>query len=309
MKHKEFLKTQYPIVASPMNRVSDLKLAVACQKAGIVPSLSLYSYLSKETNILDLEHLDRDLKSYQDQTGSNNILVSAGNIDLIKDGIKNILFSNTITFIEIIHHDLINIPVEHRRTTNQLILKNIKESYSRENIKIMPKMLKKVDFNCNLADGVMFKGPDGAGRGDTSIDPDKEVLSIQSSYPNLHIIFSGGIGTKEDVSRYINLGCTGVGIGTLLTVADECLISRETKEKLIESKSSELTRLNQGAEQQALLLGDLVQGDDYNHSKSLEQGILDSTKGLLFVGKGVDKLQKIRPVKDIIEELVDGLDL
>ncbi len=37
------LKSTYPILCVTMNKVSDLKLALACHAAGIVPSLSVYS--------------------------------------------------------------------------------------------------------------------------------------------------------------------------------------------------------------------------------------------------------------------------
>jgi NAD(P)H-dependent flavin oxidoreductase YrpB (nitropropane dioxygenase family) len=61
MKHLEFLGCKYPIVAVAMNRVSDLRLAVACHKAGIYPA----SHRLTITNgVLGSENFRNDLKRY-----------------------------------------------------------------------------------------------------------------------------------------------------------------------------------------------------------------------------------------------------
>ena len=43
--------TKYPILAAPMNRVSDAKLAVAVANAGCIPSFSIFNYIGKGGNI------------------------------------------------------------------------------------------------------------------------------------------------------------------------------------------------------------------------------------------------------------------
>ena len=303
-QHKEFLNCEHPIIAAAMNRVSDLNLAVACQKAGILPSLSLYSYISENSNIVDLNNFETALKRYQDLTGTNNIIVSASNIDLNLNSIKTILVNNKVTFLEIIYHDLIHIPLENRRSANKALITSLKDFYSSVGIKILPKMTQTMDYTCSHADGVILKGLDGAGRTESNINPEEEIKKIHTLFPNLPVIFSGGVGSKTDVDHYLNLGCIAVGIGTLLAVAEESSISKQTKEKMIESNFSNITRLSIGAEQNALVFGKLEEGDDYNHSNSLINGINDPTKGLIFAGKSIDNIKQIKPVKDIIQELV-----
>jgi hypothetical protein len=81
MDYKEFFKIKHPILAAPMNQVSDVKLAVACSKAGILPSLSAYTWA--ENYYIDYLALENVVKDFQDQAGTDNILVSAGVGDLL----------------------------------------------------------------------------------------------------------------------------------------------------------------------------------------------------------------------------------
>ena len=68
MNYKEFFNCKYPIIAATMNQVSDLKLAIACHDAGILPSLSVYNYSLSNTDI-NLKELENDVKQFQDTTG------------------------------------------------------------------------------------------------------------------------------------------------------------------------------------------------------------------------------------------------
>ena len=81
MDHKEFFKISHPILAAAMNQVSDVKLAVACSKAGILPSLSVYTWA--ENYNIDYLVLENVMKDFQDQAGTENILLSAGIGDLL----------------------------------------------------------------------------------------------------------------------------------------------------------------------------------------------------------------------------------
>ena len=74
MNYKEFFNCKYPIIAATMNQVSDLKLAIACHDAGILPSLSVYNYSLSNTDI-NLKELENDVKQFQDTTGTTDILI------------------------------------------------------------------------------------------------------------------------------------------------------------------------------------------------------------------------------------------
>ena len=58
----KLLTSKYPILCSPMNRVSEKNLAIACSKAGIFPSVISLSYIESESLKNAIHDID-DLKS------------------------------------------------------------------------------------------------------------------------------------------------------------------------------------------------------------------------------------------------------
>ena len=103
MDHKEFFKISHPILAAAMNQVSDVKLAVACSKAGILPSLSVYTWA--ENYNIDYLVLENVMKDFQDQAGTENILLSAGIGDLLSYDFFNFVQKFNIKQVEILGND------------------------------------------------------------------------------------------------------------------------------------------------------------------------------------------------------------
>jgi NAD(P)H-dependent flavin oxidoreductase YrpB (nitropropane dioxygenase family) len=291
-----FFSCKYPIIAAPMNQVSDIKLAIACFEAGILPSLSIYSFVNK-FGMSNHSEVDYQIKTFQDHTGSSNILLSLSKLDLLTESFFKIVEKNQIKFLELIAIDTSPF------TGYQ---ENLYSNYKNLNVFAFSKRTNSSFEKLNFAKGVIFKGKDGAGRSEENLDPINEIFKIQRNHPDLKIIMSGGIGCLDDVKRYLSIGCIGVAIGTLLAASEESCLSYETKIKIIESSWKDVTRMQTGAFQNSLIFSK-IEEDDFNHTKSLKLGIQNASMGHIFAGKGIDFIRSIRPVKDIIYELVDGL--
>jgi len=296
MNHYELFGCKYPIVAAPMNKVSDLGLAVACFNAGIFPSLSLYTYYVIDRLRLDL--FDNALKEYKLITGSNKILVSLLTADLFDKKIQKILIDNQVTHLEIIDDKSIVDNKIWGTVVNEI------KCLQDQGIEIFLKALTSRNTAAEI-DGIILKGNKGAGRGIDGVNIDKELQTIKQQYPELPVIMSGGITCSDDIQKYLDLGCTAVAIGTILAAAKESIVSIESKRKMINANYSDVLRIG-NANQNALVF-DPVPGDDHNNTVSLIYGIRNPSKGLIFAGKGIDNITEILPVHDIVQKLVKDL--
>jgi NAD(P)H-dependent flavin oxidoreductase YrpB (nitropropane dioxygenase family) len=279
-----------------MNQVSDINLAVACHEAGILPSISVYTF-KERMFLLDHNVIDREIKKFQDRTGSSNILISVARGDFLKQTFYDMIMKNNIKFVELIPND-IAYPTQEEKT--------LYRQYTEAGVVALAKRLDSNFEPIKFSKGLVLKNREGAGRVNINADPVEEIKKIRSLYPDLEIIMSGGIGTRDDVKKYLDLGCIAVAIGTLLAASEESCISHETKLKLIESTWQDITTLSKGAEQNGLVFSQ-VSNDDFNHTEALKLGVKDPTQGLLFAGKGINNIKSIMPVKDIVQALVDGL--
>jgi enoyl-[acyl-carrier protein] reductase II len=299
MNHRDFFGCTYPIVAAPMNRVSDAKLAIACHNAGIFPSLSLYSWQDKHNAGIINEHLvDREIKTFQDATGSSKILISLSSPDLFKDNVIKLLLDNHIEFLEYIGS---NLPSKLSMDGTKTVKQQMKEQHGVD-FKTITKRLVSGPINSNAVDAIMYKTGDGAGRGVPSANILNELEKFKNSYPTLPVIISGGVGCSDDVKKYMSLGCMAICIGTLLAASEESSVSHETKLKMIEATVADISR-TEVSNQSALVFSKLPD-HDLNNTHSLMKGISGTDQGLIFAGKGINYIKEIRPVKDIVQELM-----
>lgn len=283
------LGSKHPIVAMAMNQVSDIKLAVAVRRAGAIPSLSGFNYST-------IDQLETDFKTYQQQFNDGLLLFSTSVDNLMDVTILNLVLQYKIQIVELIYDP------EHKRiTANEkdnlfLILKQ-------HGIKIFTKCLGGADIVSGIT-GVVLKGSEGAGRG--RYPTEKLFEHIQSTFPHLLIIVSGGISNADQVKYYIDRGAVAVGVGTLISACKESKISIETKQQMICASANSLTRFLDQAGQQALVFAE-CNDDDSNHTRSLAAGINDPNSGHVFAGTAIDSITEILPVDTIIKSLVAKL--
>jgi len=292
VSYKDFFHCKYPIVSVPMTLVSDVKLATAVFRAGALPSISASVFYKNGT--LDISLFDNGIKRFTAATGSSNVLVNIDRIDLITEQVSKIIIDTKIKFIE-----LFGTPMDEK--TELLLATHINFLKKEHDVNIIFKTLK--DPHKLNQGTIILKGPNGAGRTNNIAGTlDENFNRIKNLYPTMNIIPSGGIATRNDVKYFMDKGSLAVGIGTLLAMSEESIIARDTKLKLLKATKDSVTTFG-NLNIQGIQLGDISTDSD-NYTRSLYKGIRSSNEGAIFVGKGIDKITQIKPVKDIIEELV-----
>lgn len=295
-------KSKYPIVCVSMNQVSDLNLALAVAKAGAVPSININIY--RENNIINYTKANADLDTFLLEIGNLNLIYAIKPYDLLDP--------NCVSLLKRVSHcELVFIPGEN-------VYSMIRELKT-HGCKILLKMTGypfdtttragEESFAKELYDGFIIKGPDSAGRINTNIkNIEKMVLTYKKILPDHFLIPCGGIGTASKVKLLMSLGSDAIGIGTLFAASLESSVSIETKQKMIESKSSYITKLSSdNLPQNSLKFTNWTEADDANNTESLKAGIKNSTIGHIFVGKSIDYINEIKSVNDIVQNLITEL--
>lgn len=296
---QETFDVKHPIACMAMNKVSDLRLAIAVRRAGGLPSLSVFNYYIGPNNI-SIGLLEKDIKGYVNEFNDGNILISMSISGLVNDNIFNIIEENRIKAIEVILGE----PEDNLRVRKQALERM--EAIRRYGGLVF---LKCVDFTEAMPniDGFILKGPDGAGRGNKDgISLEYMFNEIKSKSPELKIIVAGGIGTSSQVKHYMDKGAFAVGVGTLFAASEESKISNEAKEKIIAASAKDLSHLSNGAQQLALVFKEFKE-DNFNNTWGLAAGIKDPSSGHIFVGKGVEHIDRIKPAAEVVADLVAEL--
>jgi NAD(P)H-dependent flavin oxidoreductase YrpB (nitropropane dioxygenase family) len=301
---KPFFNSKYPILLAGMNKVSDLRLAIAAYSCGIFASLSVFNYYDYRIGKPVYQNLKKDILEFQDKTGSNNLMVSTNDKFLFDTEFLEICQLKLFT-----HLELIVIPTSNSgmiETFSHPIINEIKNC----GIKIVFKISHSYPAT-SMGDAYTLKGTGGAGSihdfGETLIET-LDRLKLENE--NVKIIATGGIGTGAQIKELLNHGAIMVGIGTLFAASEESCISIESKRKMIESNSNDISRFDNSG--QNALIFKIIEDrykDDVNNTLSLKRGIKSPEQGHLFAGLGIDNITEILPMKDIVDRLVGEMNV
>ncbi len=146
------------------------------------------------------------------------------------------------------------------------------------------------------------------------------------------IIPAGGIYTGKDIARMLNLGASGVQMGTRFVVTEECDVSQEFKQAFIDASEEDiviikspvgmpgrairnpfLKRLEQGEKQRVrcpyrCLTACKVDKAKYCIADALVKSYFgDVDNGLIFCGQNAYRVNRMTTVKDLFNELVTEL--
>lgn len=319
MDHQKFLGSEHPIVCLPMNRVSNIDLAIAVAKAGCLPSIIMVAYSADDGKVFREEKFKMDMLKFRLEVGNCNIIVSMTDFFLAAhhDRVVKMIQMFGITHIEILPY----YGNQMRRLKNGEGLEET--SYSLENyIKHLVKIKSmgcKIIVKClaypiepvseNLAqhkviDAIIVKSALGAGKVSPYYTNLVELVSkAKKKYPTVHIIASGGVSTPKDIKDCIKAGAIAVGIGTIFALSKESKINAKTKEALISKNSEDISAIGRsGLGLNAIVLNQHRGPDDDNFSQSLELGVRGEG-GHLYIGHGIDHVNEIFSVSDIVKRL------
>lgn len=297
----------YPIAAMAMNKVSDLKLAVAVRKAGAFPSLSIYNYFISPTKISE-KLLQQDLESYKEQCGDSCILLSIGVTQLLNDRLFDAVYNSKVSAIELILET-----VDESKSEDELRVdeRNKRISLLRNNGTLVFVKTINLDDIIDGIDGITLKGPNGAGRGNTQGISLSELFDqVKANYPDLKVIVAGGIGTSAQVKEYMDRGAWACGIGTLFAATEESRVNHETKLKMVEATSQDIQQLAVSTVEtmaQNALVFSATANDNFNNTRGLMAGVQSPKSGHIFAGHSVDLITSIVPVQTVVDSLAKDL--
>lgn len=198
-----------------------------------------------------------------------------------------------------------------------------------------------------LPDAIVVEGPKAGGHlgfkreqiFDESFSLEKilpEVVKIAQRYKgekNIPVIAAGGISSGEDIYRFIEMGASGVQMGTLFITTTECDAAEAFKQVYITSRNEDiqiinspvgmpgraikgdfLKRVEAGLETPTNCFVHCIKSCDYQKSpyciiKALynaARGNMD--KGFAFTGVNAPLAKKISSVKEIIARLKQEFD-
>ncbi len=293
-----------------MNKVSDLKLALACYHAGIVPSLSIYNNSVYDAFAKDYYNNNalQEVEEFINKTGSTEISF-AFDADMI---------GNDIFFEEVYraNNRLIEI-IDWNRTHlfNQQVLDRIAELQKqgklislKTNRSAILKLSKQERNIIEMADSYLLKGSEGAGQSSTEtirelVTSSKEILKNKAS--NQKIIASGGVATAQDMRDLLNSGADAVGIGTLFALSEEATIPHEVKLKLLAKTKEDLIKV--GTTHRGVMFSSVTEHSNNNLDKSLVVGVKTGQQGHINIGNAISVINENKPLRDIVEQLVEGL--
>lgn len=166
----------------------------------------------------------------------------------------------------------------------------------------------------------------------------KEVIEVVKQYEDkfekkIPVITAGGVYTGEDIANCLNAGAGGVQMSTRFVATDECDADIRFKQEYSKATKDDVVIINSpvGMPGRALknkfiekveTYGDEITGCSlclkgcnpkvapYCISKALINAVTGHVDdGLVFVGSNVDRVDKIVPVKNLLDELVHDTEL
>lgn len=284
-----------------MNGASDLNLALAIESAGAMPSL-LFNMRDAQDRI-DFSDATRQLSEFRSATGHTNIIVGVHHRDVIETKFIDWLRENRPSHIEIIGNKL----------NNNEYLYDPRWPIMMSAIKKITKIMIRINAPTEYlpwVDGFCIKGQESAGVGGGYKVKDLTKKQIDIT-PRVAIIPYGGVGTAEQVKEYIDMGATAIASGTLFAASKESPLTDAVKQSIASADISDLVTLAD-TNQKILPLGPVdsiidTRGD-WNREQSLKNGISgDGTIGHIYMGESIQYIDRIKTVKEIVDDLVSLL--
>ncbi len=195
-----------------------------------------------------------------------------------------------------------------------------------------------------LPDGFVVEGPKAGGhlgfKAEQLEDPDfkleilvKEVIEAVKIFESRHkaaipVIAAGGVYTGEDIHKYLQLGASGIQMGTRFVATHECDANIAFKQAFVDAREEDLvvinsplglpgrainnefiTRVNEGRKKPFKCPYHCIKTCDHTKSPYCIAMALGSAKkgrlktGFAFAGKNAFRVDKIVSVKELILSL------
>jgi nitronate monooxygenase len=309
----KLLGTQYPVIVAPMFLISNTNMIKAALDAGVTAAFPALNYRTDK----ELREAIAEIKSHSDKPFGVNLIVNKSN-PKYKAQLK--------TLIELRVDYIITSLGSPREVIEQAHKVGIKVFCDVVDLKFAKKV------EALGADGIIAVN-NRAGGHCGPLSPE-ELLKELTTNCSIPIISAGGVTTSRNITQALDWGAAGVQVGTVFIACNEADIGQDYKQAMVDygekdiilsSKisGSALTVINTPYVQQVgtkkNFLEWLLKKNKwlkkyvkmlimYLGMKKIEKAAFSATYQNVWVaGPAIESVKSIRPLKDIIGDLVKGL--
>ena len=306
------LNIKHPVILAPMFLVSNVAMLVAASKAGITGCVPALNYRTIE----EFEIALKKLKEQCEGPFGVNLIVNKSNF-LYKDQLAACCKHKVAYIIT-----SLGSPEE---TINQAQKAGVKVFCDVVNLDYAKKV------ESLGADALIAVNKEAGGHfGPTSY---QQLIPELVNNCNIPVISAGGVGNNEQMQQVLKLGAAGVSVGSLFIASTESDVSQDYKEACVNYGAKDITFTNKLSGSDCTVINTPYVQEMGTQQNSLEQ-FLNKNKRLkkwfkaFIFYKGMKKFQKaafsatyktvwcagpsiehvkaIRPVAEIVKELVNG---
>lgn len=309
----KILGIQYPVIVAPMFLISNAKMIKAALDSGVTAAFPALNYRTDK----ELREAISEIKAHSDKPFGVNLIVNKSNTKY-KDQLKT-LIELKVAFI----------------ITSLGNPKEVIEQAHKVGIKVFCDVI-----DLTYAKKVESLGADGiiavnnqAGGHLGQISP-KDLISELKENCSIPIISAGGIASSEGIKEVLDYGAAGVQVGTIFIACEEADIAQDYKQAMVDYgakdiilstklSGSALTVINTPYVQQIgtkkNFLEWLLKKNKWlkkyvkmlimvKGMKQIEKAAFSATyKNVWVAGPSIEHVKAIRPIKEIIADLVKGL--
>lgn len=308
----DILGIKYPIIMAPMFLVSNTAMVIAAGKAGISGSFPALNY----RNIEDFKNAINEIKQQSSSPFGINLIVNKSNF-LYREQLKACC----------------DLKVDYIITSLGSPEETIKEAH-KVGVKVFCDVVdaayaKKVEYlGADAVIAVNNKAGGHAGPKNA-----KDLIEELNAVCKIPVISAGGVGNHQQYEEILSYGAAGLSVGSIFIASNECGVSKDYKDACVNYGAKDIvmtTKLSGtpctviktpyvekiGTEQNTFekLLNKNKQLKKwfkaftfYNGMKKLNQSAFSVTyKTVWCAGPSIEEVKSIRPIAQIVEELVHG---
>lgn len=309
----ELLGIKYPIIVAPMFLISNAEMTISAIRAGCTAAIPALNYRTSD----ELRAAIREVKSAAKGPIGINLIVNKSNFRLNKD--LDVCLEEGVDFY-ITSLGSPKTVIEKAHEKNQLVFCDV------VNVEYAEKVEK---LGADAVIAVNNSAGGHAGPKDM-----KDLVGELKNAISIPIISAGGVSTSKHVQEAIHAGAAGVSVGTIFIASDEAPVTDDYKQAMITYGKDDIvmtTRLSgtpctviktpyvEKIGLEPTWLERLMK--KYSGLKKIIKAILFiqgmkklrksafgfSYKSVWCAGPAIENVKSIRPMKEIIEDLVEGL--
>lgn len=291
----EILGSRYPVIQGPIGRLNDPKMVAAVCEAGGFGMLAL-GFITDPGKVKELA---KQVKGLTDKPFGANLMIA---MNPANEAILDVLADAGVRTV----------------TTSAGSPKKIYPKIKELGMRVLhvalaaPLAAKAAEAG---ADGVVVSGAESGGLRTTGPESSNMILiPLVCEMVDVPVAAAGGIADRRGFKAALALGAQGVQIGTAFLAAEESPAPRPWKEAIVRCGDGGTTLLPTGGMAMRTLINEkmgrlMAAGADLSREydmKNAEKAWLSGDFDLFPAGGGqvCALIKRIRPVKDIIQEMV-----